>query len=556
MKKGLSTLALWTSLAFWNPETSAVNNLVDINKSEFWSILDLSSKKEIKNNNFDYQVKKELEEHNFSEEQKQVLEEIFSNKEFQDKFYDILKKEKSFSNSSIITSLFLGFLYFYAYYSTIRRVRKEYMPIDIKSFSVFWATSWGMVLVNWFIPWSIVYAESFVLAFTAVWLHLYNRSVWNQYQKEDNLKKLRDAMDLSPFPISKYRDDWYPEIWNKKMVEETWYTYEEVIKYWEEKWEIMTLLYKWENLEKVKRYLQSLSDTWKWYDWVAFTMTTKSGEEKTFLWTTNPYEWWTLRFARVLTDVDEIRKKLKETEEKTYIQSRTDHKFSVLNSKALDEDFIKLCTNFNREKDSKKYTIVMLDLDNFKWVNDKHWHELWDEVLKWFIDHIHMNIRWNDKLYRLWWDEFVIIMDTDNIDAITNHLNIIRKEFHENNPFYSKWDKINVWSSWWLKTINISDFNDDNEVNILEKFKNLKLEIDEYMYWVKYYRLIKEKLVAEWKIQDSWEEKNGIAEPIYDTILWFSWVKITNNYWSFELTKEELEEIESIKKWVEDLRNI
>ena len=87
----------------------------------------------------------------------------------------------------------------------------------------------------------------------------------------------------------------------------------------------------------------------------------------------------------------------------------------------------------------------------------------------------------------------------------------------------------------------------------MKKFKNLKQEIDEYMYWVKYYKLIKDDLLKEWKIIDFWENKNWIAEPIYEENK-IIWIKITNNYWSFELSNEELEKIKNIKKQTTDLR--
>lgn len=99
------------------------------------------------------------------------------------KIYNEIKAEKVWWLQSIIISILLWLLYWYAYYSTISKVKNKFMPIDTKSFTIFWLTSWWMVLVNWFIPWSLVYFESFCLALFAVYLHLQNIKNKKTYQK-------------------------------------------------------------------------------------------------------------------------------------------------------------------------------------------------------------------------------------------------------------------------------------------------------------------------------------------------------------------------------------
>ena len=97
--------------------------------------------------------------------------------------YNEIKLQKSWSTHNIIISLILWLLYWYAYYSTISKVKNKYMPIDTKSFTIFWLTSWWMVLINWFIPGSIVYFESFCLALIAVFLHKKNVAKNKIYKK-------------------------------------------------------------------------------------------------------------------------------------------------------------------------------------------------------------------------------------------------------------------------------------------------------------------------------------------------------------------------------------
>lgn len=499
MKKIVSSLFLWASLAIWNPNplnndvlksvddvsvTSPISEISSDKKREVLNILDISS------------LNDELSKYNFSKEELNAIKTVLSDKNFQDKFYEIIKEEKSYN----FYEIFLLALLF----------------------------SWAAT--GWF----------FYKKYKSNYKELIKSKVNEDYEK--HIERLRDALNLFSFPVVKYSNNWKPEIWNKKMAEETWYTNEEVLKYFKENWEVMTLLYKWEDLEIVEKYLKSIENTWEWYEWIAFTMTIKSWEKKTFLWTTYPFENWTIRFALHLTDDVEIKKEKEKLEELL----RTDLLTGAFNRLAFEEDFAKLSLNLNREWDSKQYTFITLDLDNFKRINDNYWHEIWDEVLIKFVTYIKENIRGTDRLYRNWGDEFNIIMETGNKDEVAVKLNNLRKNFFEQKIDTWKW-KIQVWSSWWIETIDMTAFYQ-------EELKKITNRIDKSMYWVKYYKLIKDKLIKDWKISDDWDEKNWVAESVYNESREFIWVKIMNNYSSFFISKEDLEKIEEIKKWIKDLR--
>lgn len=553
-KKIFATLLLWQLISEADTNSSlnaTFQQVTDENKNKVVKIMDSN----INLSEFDKLINNELEKSQLNKLEKEIILEMFQNNDFKDEVYQKLKNENAYSQKNILLAIFFRIIYWIAYASTIIRIVRDWMEIDVRSFSLFWTSSLWMVFLNWVVPWSLVYFESFVLAFIAVWLELKNRKYRIKNYTEEQNDLWNDVLNLLPFPCSRYKDNWYPEIWNKKMNEETWYSHDDVIKYWSENWEVMSLLYKWDNFTKVQNYLKLLKETWEWYSDITFTLTTKEWIEKTFSWTTMPYEWWSIRIASIIKDNLEIQMKMKETEniikeleKEKHELIRTDKKFNVLNSIAFEEDFIKIIKD-NRNKE--KYSVIMLDIDNFKEINDKNSHEFWDEILFNFIKHIQSKIRWNDWLYRLWWDEFALLMETENISYIVTKINFLRKNFYETDIKNENW-QINVWSSWWIKTINKNDYiwTDDE---IKSKFKNLKQEIDEYMYWVKYYKLIKDDLVKENKIEDFWENKNWIAEPVYkeNKIIW---IKITNNYWSFELSNNELEKIKEIKKNTSELR--
>lgn len=62
--------------------------------------------------------------------------------------------------------------------------------------------------------------------------------------------------------------------------------------------------------------------------------------------------------------------------------------------------------------------MIMMDIDNFKMLNDSYDHASGDIVLKTFAEFMQANLREYDKLYRLGGDEFVLLLESDNFDGV------------------------------------------------------------------------------------------------------------------------------------------
>jgi len=64
------------------------------------------------------------------------------------------------------------------------------------------------------------------------------------------------------------------------------------------------------------------------------------------------------------------------------------------------------------------YWVILVDVDHFKNINDTFWHNIWDMVLVELWNIFKENFRWDDKIGRWWWEEFIIIIKpkpkTDN----------------------------------------------------------------------------------------------------------------------------------------------
>ncbi|MBE2985501.1 GGDEF domain-containing protein [Campylobacter sp. RM9344] len=68
------------------------------------------------------------------------------------------------------------------------------------------------------------------------------------------------------------------------------------------------------------------------------------------------------------------------------------------------------------QKTGEKFSIIMLDIDNFKFINDTYGHDAGDRVMVAFADTLQHNIRNDDMACRLGGDEFLIICPkTDKI---------------------------------------------------------------------------------------------------------------------------------------------
>jgi diguanylate cyclase (GGDEF)-like protein len=69
------------------------------------------------------------------------------------------------------------------------------------------------------------------------------------------------------------------------------------------------------------------------------------------------------------------------------------------------------------QRDSSELSIVMLDLDHFKAINDEHGHLLGDQVLVGVADALRSSIRRHDTVARMGGEEFAILMPDANVDA-------------------------------------------------------------------------------------------------------------------------------------------
>jgi len=95
--------------------------------------------------------------------------------------------------------------------------------------------------------------------------------------------------------------------------------------------------------------------------------------------------------------------------------SRTDPLTGCLNRRGFTEAFDLETARAGRQ--GLELTYVLVDLDRFKAVNDKHGHAAGDALLVWVADRLRTGLRANDVVARLGGDEFALLTDADPMTA-------------------------------------------------------------------------------------------------------------------------------------------
>ncbi|WP_150466660.1 GGDEF domain-containing protein [Francisella sp. SYW-9] len=85
-----------------------------------------------------------------------------------------------------------------------------------------------------------------------------------------------------------------------------------------------------------------------------------------------------------------------------------------------------------RNSDNDNIAILFIDLDNFKYINDKYGHEVGDLILKEVASRLINNLRENDLISRIGGDEFIAVLrNIDNEDMATDIIKRIITSFKE-----------------------------------------------------------------------------------------------------------------------------
>ncbi len=129
--------------------------------------------------------------------------------------------------------------------------------------------------------------------------------------------------------------------------------------------------------------------------------------------------------------------------------SNTDELTTIKNRRGFMHEFDRELDRVNRDK-SQGGLLIMIDLDNFKSINDAYGHDAGDNALKLVASTLNNDIRKMDVAGRLGGDEFVILfVNTDRKQALERAQFLIKKL--NNLSFVWQGEEIAVHASLGLK---------------------------------------------------------------------------------------------------------
>jgi len=135
----------------------------------------------------------------------------------------------------------------------------------------------------------------------------------------------------------------------------------------------------------------------------------------------------------------------------------------------------------NRPRHNKSW--IFIDIKMFKVVNDRHGQKTWDDAIIAVAEALENITKLNDKVIRLWWDEFFILFDnwdvTDktildkNIQSLVKRINELDVEVKSKKS----WETVKLNLAVWYA---VNDNKDQNIIENLSKIANENTEKDPY----------------------------------------------------------------------------
>jgi len=137
--------------------------------------------------------------------------------------------------------------------------------------------------------------------------------------------------------------------------------------------------------------------------------------------------------------ISQLTDQVKKLEETTQIDALT----KVFNRRALMKYLDKICTT---KRTNYEPHLLILDIDDFKVVNDTHGHIAGDKILIFIANILKKTLRDGDKIFRYGGEEFIIVLNRIN-DIKCNAITLRLLELVRNNKLIYKGKNIQVTTS-------------------------------------------------------------------------------------------------------------
>ncbi|MGA1846927.1 GGDEF domain-containing protein [Deferribacter abyssi] len=157
------------------------------------------------------------------------------------------------------------------------------------------------------------------------------------------------------------------------------------------------------------------------------------------------------------TQLNRLQKSIKKYKKEAIVDNLT----NIYNRNFLDKKLVEEVEKFQRY--NSPLSVIMLDIDDFKSVNDNYGHQIGDQVLKYFTNIIKNNIRKVDIPFRYGGEEFLIILPHTSKEQAIVVAERILKELNE-TVFKIKGNSLKITAS-----IGVTEAKEHDSVDTLIK---------------------------------------------------------------------------------------
>ena len=163
-----------------------------------------------------------------------------------------------------------------------------------------------------------------------------------------------------------------------------------------------------------------------------------------------------------------LEQKLDNSFQKAKVLAEQDSLTGLANRYSFEEALSASITQ--KPRDNAKIALTLFDLDNFKFINDTHGHDVGDELLKQVAKRVSNCLRGNEVFARLGGDEFAIILG--NLHSIDNATRVTKRILSSiEAPFFISGINIKMSAS-----IGIAIYPDNSvDANELLKFADIAM---------------------------------------------------------------------------------
>lgn len=171
--------------------------------------------------------------------------------------------------------------------------------------------------------------------------------------------------------------------------------------------------------------------------------------------------------------IDEATIELRRANQQLSILARSDHLTGLANRRHFEHTIASLCSR--RQEDSGRVSLLLVDVDHFKSINDQYGHAAGDMVLSHIAELLDRNMRQYDLAARYAGDEFIVLIRADESVARERATNILAEI--EKHRFLYNDESLTVTVSIGLFSFDIG--TDGNDI------KSVLNKVDDAMYQAK-----------------------------------------------------------------------